>query len=89
MITDTAQYDLMGAPLTKFGVCEAICQWIAGGGEVEQDATDRAIGHEGETHYVVKPRIDDVNYYIKIGIADLDGPRECLVLISAHPPRRG
>lgn len=66
-------------------VCAAIRAWIDGGEPMKTIVTKRATGREGKLAYVVKPRLADMVWYIKVSVEERGEPGEYLLLISAHP----
>lgn len=86
--TRTARDDLLQRNFNQQDVLDAICQWIVADNDVRKGITSMAPGHVGETHYVLMPKIKRRQYFVKVGIYDLDGRCEALTIISVHPPRR-
>ncbi len=84
--TQSALYDLMGLGLTKFEICDAICDWINRGEPVQEVVTKYAKDHIGEPAYVMKPNLTGVRLYIKVTIQECNAI-ETLLIISAHIDR--
>ncbi len=84
-VTNKAEYDLMADYLTKPGVCEIICNWIDGGGEVEEKITSEPRKHAGKPVYIMKPKLDRTTYYIRVTISKVKEGIGNLLIISAHP----
>lgn len=82
-ITQSALYDLMGLGLTKFEICDAICDLINKGETVQEVVTKYAKGHIGAHAYVMKPTLTGVRMYIKVTIQE-SNTIETLLIISAH-----
>ena len=82
-ITATAKYDLMGHGLTTEEVCNEIVNWIDSDQEVKKVILKGK--HAGQVAFELKPRIDDVLFYIKVTLCDLGEMDENLLVISAHP----
>ena len=74
--------------LTKEDVCDAICDWIEAGRPVAEITTEYVPEHKGEPAYVMTPKINDVDFYVKVTIIDAGEWREQLLIISTHRPDR-
>ena len=82
-LTTAAKYSLMTHALTKQGICDEIVAWIDKGERVKR-VTLRG-EHAGQAAYEMKPRINDVLFYLKVTLCKLGQPAEYMLLISAHP----
>jgi len=83
-ITISTYYDLIGLGLTKSDVCDAICDWIKSGKEVQIIITKKSRGHIGKPAYVMKPLIDGNKCYVKVAIQKNTKSQESLLIISTH-----
>jgi hypothetical protein len=83
-LTDKARFGLYGISLNKVGLCELICSWIDGGGEVEEKVTEEPAEFKGEIVYVMKPSFEGARYYLRMTIAKRGGPGEGILVISVH-----
>ena len=79
------QSDLMAHHLTVDDICDAIVDWIGAGERVKPTVIKNIPARKGQPAYEMKPRINNLLYYIKVVIdgCELDGWR--MVLLSAHP----
>lgn len=82
-VTKTAEYDLLAHHLTKDDICDEVIAWIDSGGRIKK-VTLRG-QHAGRAAFEMKPRINNVLFYIKLTVCDLGGPVEYLLIVSAHP----
>jgi hypothetical protein len=82
--TALAYYDLMGLDLTKPDVCDAICDWVKTGKELQLKITKNAKGHIGELMYALKPEINGIKCYVEVTIQKNSQSQENLLIISAH-----
>jgi|ERR1019366_9346242 hypothetical protein len=82
-VTRTAEYDLLGHGLTKEDICAEIVAWIDGGNRVKKVVLRGQ--HVGAPAFEMKPRIDNVMFYLKVAVCDSDDPDAYMLLISAHP----
>lgn len=85
--TQSVLYDLMGLGLTKFEICDAICDWVNRGEPVQEVVTKYAKGHIGKPAYVMKPNLAGVRLYVKVAIQECNTTNEALLIISAHVDR--
>lgn len=84
-LTEKAKWGLMGSSLTKLGLCNEIANWIASGEVLRETTTTEPPEHSGKVVYFLKPRIDKVLYYIRLGIEEYGSGNERLLVISMHP----
>jgi hypothetical protein len=84
-ITESVKYDLMGHGLTTEDVCSEIVTWIDAG-QLMKKVILRG-KHAGQEAFELKPRINELLYYVKVTLCDLGERDEYLLLISAHPDR--
>ena len=82
-VTRTAQYDLLGHGLAKEEICGEIVAWIDDGQPVKKVILRGQ--HSGTPAHEMKPRINTILFYLKVGLCDLGEPDEFMLLISAHP----
>ncbi|MBN1123366.1 MAG: hypothetical protein JXA82_00065 [Sedimentisphaerales bacterium] len=83
--TQRAYYDMLAYNLTITGLCEAIQQWIDAGETVIEDVTQEAQSHIGKPIYIMKPRIEGQEIYLKLGIEKDPKTGEYMLIISSHP----
>jgi hypothetical protein len=83
-LTKTVQYDLLAHELTKDEICHEVVSWIDKGERVKK-VTLRG-EHSGQSAFEMKPRINNVLFYLKVTLCELGDPdEEYLLIISVHP----
>jgi hypothetical protein len=82
--TERAYYDMLAYEITVEGVCEAIREWIETGNDIIEDITQISQSHIGKPIYIMKPKINKQNIYLKVGIGMNPKTREYMLVISAH-----
>lgn len=82
--TSSVYYDMLAYNLTINGLCEAIREWIDTGNPVVEDVTRIARPHIGKPHYIMKPKIEKWERYLKVGIKNDPNTGEYMIIISSH-----
>ena len=82
-VAETVKYDLMGQGLTNEVICEQIVTWIDSGQRVKKVILRGK--HVDQPAFEMKPRINDLLFYVKVTLCELGDPEEYLLVISAHP----
>jgi len=82
--TQRAYYDMLSSHLTVKGLCDAIQQWIDSRKEVIEDVTQEAKSHIGKLVYIMKPRIEGREIYLKVGIVNHPKTGKYMLIISSH-----
>lgn len=82
--TTSVYYDMLAYGLTKSGLCEAIRKWIDAGKPVIEDVTRKAKPHVGKIHYIMKPKIEEWERFIKVGIENDPNTGKHMIIISSH-----
>jgi hypothetical protein len=85
ILSGKAAYGLMCTSLAKLGVCDEICEWIDKNQAIREQETTEPPEHAEKPVYVIKPKIDGVIYYIRLGIDEANILSERLIIISVHP----
>jgi hypothetical protein len=80
-----ARSDMMAHNLRLDDVCEAIIESIDAKARFKAVTLHSFQDRVGQTAWEVKPRINDMLFYIKITLDDQGGPNETLVILSCHP----
>lgn len=75
---------MLAYKLTIGGICEAIQAWIDAGKDVIEDVTREAQPHIGKPVYIMKPRIERREIYLKVGIMKNRDTGEYMLIISSH-----
>lgn len=83
-VTERAKYDMMACGLTTAGVCDALAEWLSGGGSLRVIVTQSAPGHVGEHAYVGRPVLCGREYYVKVAVQAAGTRNERLLIVSAH-----
>lgn len=78
-----ATYDMLVPGITIEDVCDATCQWIDDGKPIEAKITTADPEHLGRTHYILKPTIDNQEWFVKLDI--MEQSFEHLAIVSCHP----
>jgi len=84
-LTRQARSDLMAWGQTMADICDAICAWIDDNHPVHAITTKYAGRHMGKPAYVMKPRMCDSAWYVKVSVNEAGSPGEYMLVISAHP----
>ena len=82
--TESAYYGQMSLGVTKDDVCDAICNWINSGEQVQRITTKDAKGHIGERPFVMKPVLAGKKCYVKVTVQKSGSAKERLLIISTH-----
>jgi hypothetical protein len=80
--TSRVKYDLMRFHLTIDDICDQIVDWIDAKKPVKKVIMREA--HAGQVAYELLPRINEMQFYIKVMLIDLCTIYEHLLVISAH-----
>jgi hypothetical protein len=83
--TTQASWDMLGQHLTIDDVCDKIIEWIDAGQRVKPTTIHSLSPLKGQPAYEMKPRINNILFYIKLALVELGNPEERILLISAHP----
>lgn len=81
----TVEFDLMGYGLTKSDICEEIVAWIDAGESVKVATLHTVPGMLGQRAFVLKPRINDRLFYIKVTFQKSQNTDQLLLILSSHP----
>jgi len=84
-LTNQAKSDLMAWDQTTADVCDAIRAWIDDNHPVHEIKTKYVNGYVGKPAYVMKPRICDSAWYVKVSVNYVGSRDDCMLVISAHP----
>ena len=84
-VSHQAQSDLMAHGLTVGDVCAAIVGWIDAGFRVKPTTIKNIPARIGQAAYEMKPRLNDMVFYVKVVVEDADTESPRLSLLSAHP----
>lgn len=82
-VAKSVEYSLLAHHLTKEDACDEIVAWIDHGNRVKK-VTLRG-QHAGQAAFEMKPRINQVLFYLKLTLCELGQPGEHMLLISVHP----
>jgi len=80
-----AQWSMMAYSLTVDDVCEKIVEWIDAGERVKPTVIKEIPQFQGIPAYEMKPRINDILFYIKVLLREAGSSGEQMLLISVHP----
>jgi hypothetical protein len=80
-----AQWDMMAQGLTITDVCDRIVEYIDAGERVKPTVLRDIPELKGIPAYEMKPRINNVLFYIKVTLLEVGAPGERMLLISVHP----
>lgn len=80
-----AKWDMVAQHLTTDDVCDKIIEWIDAGERLKLTTIHSLPGLKGQPAYEMKPRINNILFYIKVALIELGPPGEHLLLISVHP----
>lgn len=85
--TAQAKSDMLVYRLTTDDVCEKIIEWIDAGEQLKPTTIHSFPGLVGSVAYVMKPRINEILFYIKMVIAEpgTSNNEEQILLLSVHP----
>ena len=76
---------MLSQHLTLDDVCDKIIEWIDSGERVKATIIHSFPGLKGEPAYEMKPRINNILFYVKLALVELGNPDERMLLISVHP----
>ena len=82
-LTRTAEYDLLAHHLTKDDICDEVIAWIDSGARIKKVILRGQ--HAGQAAFEMKPRINNMLFYIKVAVCDRGDPAEYLLIVSAQP----
>ena len=85
--TSSALFGMLAYGITLKGVCEVIQEWIDAGKPIQEGVTREVEPHAGKVHYIMKPKINEQQFYLKVGIEKDQQTGEHLMIISFHVPR--
>lgn len=80
-----ATLDMLGQHLTIDDVCDKIIEWIDAGERVKPTTIHSFPDLQGEPAYEMKPRMNNLLFYIKVALVELGNPDERMLLLSVHP----
>ena len=80
-----ANSDLLAWGLTKEDICDKIVEWIDAKERVKPTTLHSYSDFKGEPAYVMKPRIKNMLFYLKVALVELGEPDEYMLLMSTHP----
>lgn len=83
--THQATLGMLAQQLTIDDVCDKIIEWIDAGERVKPTTIHTFPGLQGRPAYEMKPRINNILFYIKVALVELGNPNERMLLISVHP----
>jgi len=81
----TAKWDMVAHRLTTGDVCDKIIEWIDARERVKPVVINKIPQFLEMNAYEMKPRINNILFYIKVMLREAGNVGEQMLLISVHP----